>query len=274
MPELPEVEAVARMFAPLVAGRKIRACRVLHPIVVSRAAPGGGSGARALSRVRGRRVLGIERRGKYLLLRLDRGWLMIHFRLDGHLVWYARGRRPRHIDVEWEFARGTLGFVDRRHLGRVRWLNRPEDHPGIARLGIDPLSSAFGARRLQGVLEGSRRGIKLLLMDQTRIAGMGNIWTCESLWRAGIDPRRPASRIGPGETRRLAKAIVAVVRRALESCIASAPDVGNPEWWFADADRMARVYGREGRPCRRCGGPIRRIKQGGRSSFYCPGCQR
>lgn len=278
MPELPEVEAVARTLRPLVVGRQIRNCRILHSIVVGGAARSGGNGARTLARARigrakGESVADVERRGKYLLLRLDSGWLMFHFRLDGHLVWYERGGRPKHIDVELEFPGGTLGFVDRRHLGRVGWLDRPEDHPGIAQLGIDPLSDGFSAAHLAALLEGSRRAVKLVMMDQTKIAGLGNIWSCESLWRARIDPRRRASRLSAAETQWLAKAVVGVVRRALESCLDPAPDFRNPEWWFADADSAVRVYGREGRRCPRCGARIRRIRQGGRSTFYCPGCQ-
>jgi formamidopyrimidine-DNA glycosylase len=273
MPELPEVEAVARTIRPLVVGQRIRDCRIVHPIVVG-AAGKRGNGARTLARAKGLSVADVERRGKYLLLRLDSGWMMFHFRLDGQFIWYERGGRPKHIDVELVFPTGTLGFVDRRHLGRVVWLDRLEDHPGLARLGVDPLSPGFTAGRLAALLNGSRRAVKLVLMDQTKISGLGNIWSCESLWRARIDPRRRASSLSAAETQRLAKAIVGVVRRALESCLDPAPDFRNPEWWFADADSAVRVYGREGLRCPRCGARIRRIRQGGRSTFYCSGCQR
>jgi formamidopyrimidine-DNA glycosylase len=268
MPELPEVEAIARILSPIVTGRRIRSCRVIHPVVV-----GGAAGVRAVERAADRLVAGVERRGKYLLLRLDRGWLAMHFRLSGQVVWYDRRRPPPHVDVALDFSAGTLGFFDRRHLGKVRWLERPEDLASIAGMGVDPLSREFSAARLGELLRGSRRPVKLVLMDQGKIAGLGNIWSCEALWRARIDPRRRADRLGEKETGRLAVAIVAVLQRALKSCLDPAPDFRDPDWWFQGADKFLRVYDREGRPCRRCGARIRRIRQGGRSTYFCPGCQ-
>jgi formamidopyrimidine-DNA glycosylase len=124
------------------------------------------------------------------------------------------------------------------------------------------------------LLARSRRPVKLLLLDQTRIAGLGNIYTSESLWRARISPRRLSQRVQPEEARRLHKAIVDVLRRALECCLDPAPEFRNPEWWFQGLERILGVYDREGMPCRRCRTRIRRIEQGGRSSYFCPSCQR
>jgi formamidopyrimidine-DNA glycosylase len=273
MPELPEVEAIARTIEPLIAGRKILATRLPHPIVARNSAR-DIEGPRSLARARGRKVIAVHRRGKYLLVELDRGWLAFHFRLSGQFVWYRRSRRPEHVDFELDFGNGTLGFVDERHLGRVRRLNQPEDLPGIARMGIDPLSRDFTAQRLGGVLRDSRRPVKLVLMDQENIAGLGNIWAAESLWQARIDPRRRANTLNGVETRHLARSVARVLRRALESCLDPAPDIRNPEWWFENGDKMARVYGREGRRCPRCGAAVRRVEQGGRSTYFCPGCQR
>jgi formamidopyrimidine-DNA glycosylase len=266
MPELPEVEAMARLVRPLVVGHRIVDCRVIHAVVTA-------GGARALGQAKGRMVVGVERSGKYLLLRLDRGWIAFHFRLSGQIFWYRRPRAPKHVDVALDFDRGTLGFADRRHLGRVRWLDRLEDLPGIARMGVDPLSPEFTPERLGKLLRGSRRAVKLVLMDQEKIAGLGNIWTSESLWRARIDPRRRANRLTEPETRRLAGAVVGVLRRALESCLDPAPDLRDPDWWFEGGDRSIRVYDREGKRCARCGTAIRRVKQGERSTYFCPGCQ-
>lgn len=276
MPELPEVEAIARTLRPLVDRRRILACRVIHRIAVARrpADHSGEAAARKLAGASGARVLGVERRGKYLLLRLDRGWLAFHLRLSGLMVWYDRNRPPEHVDVALDFASGTLGFVDRRHLGRVRWLDQMEELPGIARMGVDPLSPEFTPERLRTILRATRRPLKLVLMDQEKIAGLGNIWSCESLWLARLDPRCRADRIGEPATRRLAAAIVAVLRRALQSCLDPAPNFRDPNWWFQGADKSLKVYDREGRRCRRCGTPIRRIRQGGRSTYFCPGCQR
>ncbi len=116
--------------------------------------------------------------------------------------------------------------------------------------------------------------MKLVLTDQTRIAGIGNIYSSESLWRARLDPRRRAGTLRVPEIRRLHKAVVSVLKRALECCRNPSPDFRDPEWWFAGLDRILAVYGRKGEPCRRCDGKIRRIAQAGRSTFYCPACQK
>lgn len=269
MPELPEVEAVARTLRPLVHGQTIVRCRVVHPIAVRPQTPA------ALRRgVESQRIEAVERRGKYLLLRLTRGCLAMHFRLDGRLVWFPRHRTAGHIDVALQLHTGTLGFVDQRHFGRVHWLARPEDSPGIRGLGVDPLSAEFTPQRFEALLKKTRRPLKLLLMDQTRIAGLGNIYSSEALWHAGLDPRRRAHRLEPREAPRLHKAIVYVLGRALECCVDPAPDFRDAEWWFQGLEKILRVYDREAEPCRRCGGRIRRIEQGGRSSYFCPGCQR
>ncbi len=276
VPELPEVEAVARSVRRLIRGRTILGCCVLHPIAVR-----PGSPARLKRKVAGQRIEDVERRGKYVLLRLTRGWLVMHFRLDGQLVWFdAQPRRWSHvgsgvhIDVALELKPGALGFVDRRHLGRVQWLARPEDSPGLRALGVDPLSRGFAPKLLEGLLAKARRPVKLLLMDQTQIAGLGNIYANEALWHARLDPRRRADRLSRAEVRRLHKAIVYVLHRALECCLHPAPDFRDPNWWFQGLEQILRVYDRDARRCRRCGGRIRRIEQGGRSSYYCPGCQR
>jgi formamidopyrimidine-DNA glycosylase len=269
VPELPEVEAVARSLRPLVVGKTIRRVRVLHAIAVK------PQFATFLKRaVEGRRVEEVERRGKYLLLRLDHGWVVLHFRLDGQLVWFDSRRVTGHIDVALEFSRGTLGFVDRRHFGRVQYLARVEDSRGISALGVDALSPAFTPRKLAELAAAARRPLKLFLLDQTRIAGLGNIYSSESLWRARLDPRRRADRLAPLELRRLHNSIVYVLRAALECCTHPAPNFRDAQWWFQGLERILRVYQLEGRPCRRCGKRIKRIEQGGRSTFFCPRCQR
>lgn len=274
MPELPEVEAVARALHPIVTGKRIRRVRVLHAIATHPQTP-----AFLRRRAEGCRVAAVERRGKYLLMRLARGkreetgWLVLHFRLDGQLVWFDSHRVTGHIDVAFDFPHGTLGFVDRRHFGRVQFLSSINDLRGLRALGTDPLSRGFSATRLREILAASRRPLKLLLMDQARIAGLGNIYSAESLWRARLDPRRRASRLTRAEARRLHKSIVNVLRAALECCSSPAPNFRDPGWWFEGLERILRVYQCEGQPCRRCGERIRRIEQGGRSTFFCPGCQ-
>lgn len=269
MPELPEVEAVAQSLLPLVCGRKIERCEVIHKIAMR-----PQKAATLYAGAEGQRIVDVERRGKYLLLRLERGVVVMHFRLDGQLVWFDAGRVSGHIDVALHLPKGTLGFVDRRHFGRVNFYETPQDSAGLRSLGDEPLGPAFTWQRLAELLGGSRRPVKLFLMDQTRIAGLGNIYSNEALWRARLDSRRRTNRLSAVETRRLHKGIVDVLRRALECCLNPAPNFRDPEWWFQGLEKILGVYGREGKRCRRCGERIRRIAQGARSSYFCPGCQR
>jgi formamidopyrimidine-DNA glycosylase len=227
--------------------------------------------------VRGARILGVKRRGKYLLLPLSRGGIIFHFRFDGQLLWFDESNNTPppniHVDVLFHLDRGTIAFVDPRHLGRVEWHESPEQIPGIRFLGPDALSPRLAVSTLAGILSRSDHPVKVVLLDQTRIAGIGNIYSSESLWRARLDPRRPANSLRAPEIRRLHKAVVSVLRRALECCQNPAPDFRDPSWWFTGLDRILAVYGREGKPCRRCGRKIRRIAQAQRSTFCCPGCQ-
>ncbi len=279
MPELPEVEAVVRTLRPLVQEQRIRFVRVLHPIAVKPQSPSH------LARfATDRRIRRVSRKGKYVLLVLDRGLLTLHFRLDGQLLWFsspneffARANQPEngvHVDVALEFGNGVLGFVDRRHFGRVHAWESTEDSPGLSSLGVDALSKDFTFARFRELLAASVRPLKDFLMDQNRVAGLGNIYSCESLWHARLNPRRRANSLKPEEARRLHKAIVSVLTRALECCLHPAPDFRDSAWWFQGLENLLRAYGREDEPCRRCGAPIHRIVQGGRSTYYCRRCQK
>jgi formamidopyrimidine-DNA glycosylase len=276
MPELPEVEAVVRSLRPLVEGKKIIRGRVIHPVAVR---PGSGHGAKKAAellerKARGARVRAVTRRGKYLLLLLDRGAMVMHFRLDGHLLWFDSRKISGYVDVALEFPRGTLGFADRRHFGRVNWVESPDVIRGIRTLGLDPLAKQFSPAALGQKLRASRLPLKLFLLDQSKIAGLGNIYSSEAMWLARLNPRRRAHHISASEARRLHKAIVRVLRRALKCCLHPAPDFRDANWWFRGLERILNVYGREGKSCRRCGQPIRRIEQGGRSTYFCARCQK
>jgi formamidopyrimidine-DNA glycosylase len=278
MPELPEVEAVVRTLRPLVLGRRIRCVHVFHPIATKpQAAP------HVARYAQGRRIRTVDRKGKYVLLVLDRGLLILHFKLDGQLLWFRsakellqranQGENGVHVDVALELDKGVLGFADRRHFGRVHAWASVEDSPGLRALGIDALSSDFTSASLTQLLAASKRPLKDSLLDQSHVAGIGNIYSCESLWHARLDPRRRANTLKPQESRHLHKAIVSVLSRALECCLHPAPDFRDPEWWFQGLEEILRAYGREGKPCRRCEEPIQRIAQGGRSTYCCRRCQ-
>ncbi|HEV1992948.1 MAG TPA: DNA-formamidopyrimidine glycosylase [Candidatus Acidoferrum sp.] len=279
MPELPEVEAVVRTLRPLVEGRRIRCVHVFHPIATKPQAA-----SNVARHAQGSRIRIVDRKGKYVLLVLDRGLLTMHFRLDGQLLWFANGKELLqranqrengvHVDVAFELDKGVLGFADRRHFGRVHAWESADDCLGLNALGIDALSRDFTSRCFAELLATSKRPLKEFLLDQTRLAGIGNIYSCESLWHARLDPRRRANTLKPQEARRLHKAIVSVLARALECCLHPAPNFRDPEWWFQGLENILRAYGREGKPCRRCGEPIRRIAQGGRSTYYCRRCQK
>jgi formamidopyrimidine-DNA glycosylase len=279
MPEFPEVEAVVRTLRPLVQGHRIRCVHVLHTIAAKPQA------AAHLSRLaEGQRIRTVERKGKYVLLLLDRGLLTMHFRLDGQLVWFSNAKEflmfanrtesGVHVDVALELEKGVLGFADRRHFGRVHAWESIAKCPGLAELGIDALSRGFTPIRFSELLYRSKRSLKDFLLDQSHVAGIGNIYSCESLWRARLHPRRRAHTLKPEEACRLHKAIVSVLRRALECCLHPAPNFRDPDWWFQGLETILRAYNQEGKPCRRCGEPIRRIAQSGRSTYYCAHCQK
>ena len=279
MPELPEVEAVVRTLRPLVQGQHILCVHVFHPIAVK------PQPVRRLAELAtGRRIECVERKGKYVILMLDQGLITLHFKLDGQLVWFVDEKEVLkrananengvHVDVAVELSKGVLGFADRRHFGRVYAWDSLEASTGLALLGVDAFSREFTVATFRRLLAASVRPLKEFLLDQTRVAGLGNIYSCESLWHARLDPRRRAKSVKPDEARRLHKAIVSVLRRALECCLHPAPDFRDSRWWFQGLEKILRAYGREGEQCRRCGAPIQRIEQGGRSTYWCRRCQK
>ena len=279
MPELPEVEAVVRTLRPLVQGQRIRCVHVFHPIAVKPQSAG-----RLAEFATARRIERVERKGKYVLLMLERGLLTLHFKLDGQLAWFADEKElfaqanskgnGVHVDVAFELGSGVLGFADRRHFGRAYAWNALEESRGLASLGVDALSTDFTVATFSKLLAASVRPLKDFLLDQTRVAGLGNIYSCESLWHARLDPRRRAKSLTPDEARCLHKAIVSVLKRALECCLHPAPDFRDSQWWFQGLEKILRAYDREGEPCRRCGAAIQRIEQGGRSTYWCRRCQK
>jgi formamidopyrimidine-DNA glycosylase len=279
MPELPEVEAVVRTLRPLAEGRRIRCAYVLHAIAVK---PQSAAAVTCLAE--GQRIRSIERSGKYLLINLERGLLTMHFRLDGQLIWFSdmnemltRANQLAngvHVDVALELDKGVLAFADQRHFGRAHaWPNK-KSCPALALMGVDAMSTEFTAKRFAELLAISKRPLKEFLLDQTRLAGIGNIYSCESLWHGKLNPRRPANSLNAAEARRLHKAIVSVLARALECCLHPPPDFHDPAWWFQGLEKILRAYDREGLPCRRCGKLIQRIEQGGRSTYFCSRCQK
>jgi formamidopyrimidine-DNA glycosylase len=277
MPELPEVEAVAQTLRPLVRAKKIRCVHVLHPIATKPQEP-----AQFIRSVEKQKIHTVTRLGKNLLIELDRGILAIHFMLDGQLLWFSSAREmeankaPHNIrvDVALELDRGVLGFADPRRFGRIHFYESREASRGLKSLGVDAFSKEFTPKHFAALLVKSRRPLKEFLLDQTRVAGVGNMYSSESLWHAKLDPRRPANSLNKSEAARLHKAIVSVLRRALECCLHPAPDFRDPSWWFQGLEKILRAYGLKDKPCRRCGNLIQRIEQAGRSTYFCKHCQK
>ncbi len=271
MPELPEVETLARELREVLVGRSIVGVEVRWARTI--ATPDPEAFAQWLT---GRRIQEIRRRGKWLLLGLDgERWLLVHLRMSGRLaVEDADAPEDIHTRVVFRLDNGQhLRFSDPRKFGRMVLTACPEDWLGD--LGPEPLDPALTPERLAGMLRGRRVRLKVLLTDQRFLAGLGNIYADEVLWRAGLHPLRRADRLTPEETARLHGAI----REVLEGAIARRgttladrryvlPD-GRPGEFAAHLV----VYGREGESCPRCGAPIVRARVGGRSAHFCPQCQ-
>lgn len=258
MPELPEVERAARYLSRSATGVPITAARLLHSYVGRRLKP------RHLRALRGRTIERVERRGKHQLLRLDDGsTLQVHFRMTGDWAVVPPGEElPRFARFVLELSNGTrIVLEDRRALGSIEW-HAPGSEMN-ARLGPDAVSDAFNGPYLANALARRRIAVKLALLDQRVVAGIGNIYAAEALWRARIDPRLPASRLDARQAARLVRASRAVLARGAD---------GSGRYWNARRVRF-HVYDREGRPCTRCRTAIERFIQGGRSTYWCPRCQ-
>jgi formamidopyrimidine-DNA glycosylase len=262
VPELPEVETVVRSVAPRLTGRRIlRAQFSSHHVVP-------GSFKRLASRVAGQTVHGVTRHGKFIVAGLDHGNLIIHLGMTGRLLFDAiPGPHTRAI---FELDEGVLLYDDPRQFGRIEWA--PELPARVARLGPDALDISeadFLAR-----LAMRRARIKPLFMDQRFLRGMGNIYSDEALFQAAIHPRAIAARLSPERGRRLYRAMIDVLRAAIESKGSSISNYVDAEGRSGSFQHQHQVYGREGETCNRCGATIRRVVLGGRSTHYCPKCQR
>ncbi|MBI2993534.1 MAG: bifunctional DNA-formamidopyrimidine glycosylase/DNA-(apurinic or apyrimidinic site) lyase [Gammaproteobacteria bacterium] len=271
MPELPEVEITRRGIAPHVLGHAVE-----DVIVRDRHLrwPVPGTLRRAL---RGQRVRGIERRAKYLIFRMDAGSMILHLGMSGSLR-VVDGPAPpgKHDHVDIVFDSGVrLRFRDPRRFGSIHWTRAdPLRHKLLKGLGPEPLSETFDGNHLHARSRGRRLAVKSFLMDSRTLVGVGNIYANEALFGAGLHPRRPAGRISLARYEQLAKEIKQVLARAVQSGGTTLRDfvsgVGEPGYFSQEL----RVYDRAGLPCVVCGRPIRSVRLGQRSTFYCPRCQK
>jgi formamidopyrimidine-DNA glycosylase len=273
MPELPEVETIARDLRPRLVGVAIRAVRVPKPDILR------GVRSAALARsLAGRRIATVSRRAKHLVIALDDGRrLVIQPRMTGSLRVLEAAEHPdRYAALTLRLGTGRrLVYRDVRRLGTVHLLSPAAWERYTARLGPEPLAPGFTAARLATALAGGRLAVKKALMDQRRLAGVGNIYANEALWAAGIDPSRLAGTVQPAETRRLHRALLDVLRRSIRGRGTTVRDYRTGTGGRGTFQRRLNVYGRAHRPCRRCG---RRIvlthAVDARATYFCPGCQR
>lgn len=269
MPELPEVEVTRRSFAGAIAGSRILSAELGKPLRW----PLGQEPEKLL----GRRVQGVRRRGKYLLIDLDEGLLLVHLGMSGSLIFAnTLPARGAHDHFELVTTHGTLRLHDPRRFGAVIYAT--DEQADIAqkllgKLGVEPLSDAFEVAGFAAGLKASRVAVKQLLLAGRLVVGVGNIYASEALFLAGIRPLTPAHRIGPQRARRLHAAIQQVLRLAVEQGGSTLRDFSSADGSAGHFQLGAQVYGREGLPCHTCGTSVRMVRQGQRSSFYCPRCQ-
>jgi len=278
MPELPEVETIRRELEPLLVARRIDQVTVhRHDIV-------GFPDADAFGRMAvGHTVTGVARRGKYLILELDRERdLVIHLRLSGHLEVVGPDAVPRYERARFGLSDGrALSFAEPRVLGKVYLVMRshyPAVLAGMQGMGQEPTGAGFTPRYLADALRGRRASVKSLLLDQRICCGVGNIYSDEALFRAGIRPTRRAGRLSPVEVRRLARELRRVLDDGIRWCGTTMADARYvlPNGARGRFQERLRVFGREGRHCRRpgCSGTVRRVKIGNRGTRFCPVCQK
>ncbi|MDH4246573.1 MAG: bifunctional DNA-formamidopyrimidine glycosylase/DNA-(apurinic or apyrimidinic site) lyase [Deltaproteobacteria bacterium] len=272
MPELPEVETIARELQAVLPGRGVRRVRIFRKDALQ-----GVPVARFQKGLEGRRFQAVRRRGKYLLFHLKpEAWLVAHLRMTGKFALTPRpDAPPLHHRVWFELDDGAvLAFQDLRCLGTLELAGAPEAVPGVAAMGVEPLEPGFTRDWLAQALSRSRAPLKHWLMHQGHIAGLGNIYVAEILFGAGLSPLRAAATVTREEAARLHQAVRRVLMRAIAKNGTTISDYRRVDDKTGDFQNFLRVYGRAGQPCHTCRTPIQRVVQQQRSTFYCPTCQR
>jgi len=281
MPELPEVETVRRGLAPAMEGRR------LTTVETRRADLRFPFPENFASRLTGARVERMGRRAKYLAAELDTGdCLIMHLGMTGRFTIAGRiqgdfhhdpGPADRHEHVVFGLDDGgRVGYSDPRRFGFMDiWPAADiENYPAFKAMGPEPLSNGFSGAWLREAFRGRRTPVKAALLDQTMVAGLGNIYVCEALWRAGISPKKLAGAVSAQKAEALAAAVREVIAEAIEAGGSSISDFAAADGSLGYFQHRFSVYDREGEACRRCGGGVKRLVQSGRSTFHCPSCQR
>lgn len=281
MPELPEVEVLVRHLRPLIQNKRVRAVHVFRPRVIRPT-----KAPQLEQTLHGAKFISLERRGKFLLFTLSKGRKT--FPVLGHLgmtgrIYVQLGSQPlpKHTSILLDLGRERMVFEDTRYFGRFTL-----DTTSLSQLGVEPLGEEFTPEYLRAALKRSSQAVKIKLLDQTVVAGVGNIYASEALFRARVPPGLPARKLKPDQVQNLCRAIRAVLIEAIEFG-STVPLNHGPSsdseklFYFGRAagsadyyEERLLVYDRQSQPCIRCKTPIKRITQGGRSTFFCPACQK
>jgi formamidopyrimidine-DNA glycosylase len=272
VPELPEVETIRRGLEPLVVGRRIERAAIRDPRLTRPFDPG-----EVAQDIQGERITGLSRRGKYLVVRFKSGRvLLIHLRMTGNFrVASDDPADGPHDRAVLKLDNGSdVIYRDVRRFGTWLLVEPNELEPYLAeRVGEEPLEEAFRTAALATRLADRRAPIKAALLDQRTVAGLGNIYADEALWRARLHPLRPAGELERAEVRRLHRALRDALRMSIARQGATLSDYATPDGERGRMQEEFKVYGREGEPCSRCGAPIEKIRAAGRGTSYCPHCQ-
>jgi formamidopyrimidine-DNA glycosylase len=272
MPELPEVETIRRTLAPHILGQTIKDIRVNWPGAL--VLPPKLTPARAL---RKREIAALRRRGKYLLLELDNGAALVaHFRMTGALIYYPRAQaEANHTHVVISLAEGQLHYTDQRKFGRLQFVPPGEldSLTCLKKLGPDPVTDNFDLEYFAMKLDNRKAAIKTVLLDQTVICGLGNIYADEALFCAGVLPFRAAGSLRLSEVFILYDAVRVTLNKGIAAGGTTFRDYRDADGNSGNFQRQLKVYGRGGLPCLTCGFPLAKIRVGGRASVYCAECQ-
>ncbi len=275
MPELPEVESVVRALQKLVAGRTIERAELRRAKLAPDTTPSVFA-----RRLKGTTINSIHRRGKHILLDLtDAKTLIVHLRMSGRFLLLSEEiNDPKFAHAVMHFADGErLVFDDQRHFGLMKIVKTRDLHAAkeLKKLAPEPFSDEFSIEYLVGMTRASKRSLKEFLIDQTKVTGLGNIYACEAMFLAGVHPGVRSHKLSRPKLARLHASIVATLAEAVAHAENIVPDPEDLEsGYFSGSNGGWLVYDREGKPCRTCGATIVRLKQGGRSTYFCRTCQR
>jgi len=257
MPELPEVETLCRQLQTKICGEKILATEIYDDKIVT------------INNVRGQKVTAVEREGKRVVIVLDNGYaVFVHLRMTGRLLWQKDSVKPKHGRLRMTFTDGNVFLVDPRRFATVEVSKKKDSDP------TKDLFKAFDLKCFLDTHACRKTNVKTLIMDKNAVEGIGNIYACEILHRAGISPERTASKLTRADWSKIFQEAKIVLKKSIEKRGTSISDWRDLYGCKGENQHELKAYGQEGKCCSKCGGTIRRIKQGGRSTFYCQQCQK